>query len=65
MNRRSASAGNTAHVQHQLPERVTRLLTGNRAPGVEPRLLFPGWGPKLWEVATPESEPRERRSGGE
>ena len=47
------------------PERVRRLHAGNREPGVEARLLFPGWGPKLWEKgATLEPKPREQQYGG-
>jgi hypothetical protein len=46
------------------PERVTRLHAGNRSPGIEPRLMFPGWGPKLWErpVAL-RAEKNEQRYG--
>ncbi len=65
MNGPSDSNDPTDRSQNPPPDRVTRLHAGNREPGVEARLLFPGWGPKLWEkVATPESEPREQRYGG-
>jgi hypothetical protein len=48
-----------------VPERVIRLLAGNRSPGVEPRLMFPGWGPKLWERPVRRClEPDEQRYGG-
>ena len=62
---RRSEANNQAVPGNNVPVRLTRLLAGNRDPGVEPRLLFPGWGPKLWEKdATPESQSRELRHGG-
>lgn len=63
--RRPMTTDHAEAASNLTPDRVTRLFAGNREPGVEARLLFPGWGPKLWEkVSTPESERREQRYGG-
>ncbi len=64
MDRRQNAVAGPEESIAAAPERVTRLLAGNRSPGVEARLMFPGWGPKLWErPATLREEPDEQRYG--